>query len=54
MDSTVSVIEALERAPGLVVPLVLWLGLPGAILATAVWLATRLTGNIIILRRVQA
>ena len=38
---------------GLVVPLVLWLGLPGAILATGVWLATRLTGNVIILRRVQ-
>jgi O-antigen/teichoic acid export membrane protein len=39
---------------GLVVPLVLWFGLTGAILATAAWLATRLTGNIIILRRVQA
>jgi len=39
---------------GLVVPLVLWFGLPGAILATGVWLATRLTGNVIILRQVQA
>lgn len=39
---------------GLVVPLVLWFGLPGAILVTAVWLATRLTGNVIILRKVQA
>ncbi|MGI9066483.1 MAG: lipopolysaccharide biosynthesis protein [Pyrinomonadaceae bacterium] len=39
---------------GLVVPLVLWFGLPGAILATGLWLATRLTGNMIILRQVQA
>jgi O-antigen/teichoic acid export membrane protein len=39
---------------GLVIPLVLWFGLPGAILATGVWLATRLTGNMIILRKLQA
>jgi O-antigen/teichoic acid export membrane protein len=39
---------------GLVIPMVLWFGLAGAILATGVWLGTRLTGNIIILRRVQA
>jgi O-antigen/teichoic acid export membrane protein len=39
---------------GLVVPLVLWFGLPGAILATGLWLATRLTGNVIILRKMHA
>lgn len=39
---------------GLIVPLVLWFGLPGAIVAIGVWLATRLTGNLIILRRVEA
>jgi len=39
---------------GLVVPLVLRFGLAGAIFATGVWLATRLTGNVIVLRRVQA
>jgi hypothetical protein len=36
---------------GLLVPLVLWFGLLGAILATGVWLAIRLTGNLIILRK---
>jgi len=39
---------------GLIVPLVLWFGLPGAMVAIGVWLATRLTGNLIILRRVEA
>jgi O-antigen/teichoic acid export membrane protein len=39
---------------GLVVPLVLWFGLPGAILATGLWLATRLTGNMIVLHKMQA
>jgi O-antigen/teichoic acid export membrane protein len=34
----------------LLVPLVLWFGLLGAIVATGVWLAIRLTGNLIILR----
>jgi O-antigen/teichoic acid export membrane protein len=35
----------------LLVPLVLWFGLVGAILATGAWLAIRLTGNLIILRQ---
>ena len=39
---------------GLVVPLVLWSGVSGAIFATGVWLAIRLAGNVIILRQVQA
>jgi O-antigen/teichoic acid export membrane protein len=38
----------------LVVPLVLWFGLPGAIVATAAWLATRLTGNALILRQLRS
>jgi len=37
----------------LLVPMVLWFGLPGAIFATGVWLAIRMTGNVIILRQVQ-
>jgi O-antigen/teichoic acid export membrane protein len=39
---------------GLVVPLVLWFGLPGAILATGLGLAARLTSNVIVLRQVKA
>jgi O-antigen/teichoic acid export membrane protein len=38
---------------GLLVPLVRWFGLPGAILATGLGLATRLTSNVIILRQVK-
>lgn len=36
----------------LVIPLVLWFGLPGAILVTGIWLAARLTGNVFIMRRI--
>ncbi|HVQ40496.1 MAG TPA: hypothetical protein VMS31_23340, partial [Pyrinomonadaceae bacterium] len=39
---------------GLGVPLVLWFGLPGALIATGVWIAARLTGNGIILRHVES
>ncbi len=39
---------------GVGVPLVLWFGVAGAILATGVWILTRLTGNTIILRQMQA
>jgi O-antigen/teichoic acid export membrane protein len=39
---------------GLVVPLVLWFGLLGAILVTGLGLATRLASNVVILRHVKA
>jgi O-antigen/teichoic acid export membrane protein len=38
---------------GLVVPMVLWFGLPGAILAIGLWITARLVGHIIILRHLQ-
>jgi O-antigen/teichoic acid export membrane protein len=38
----------------LLVPLVLWFGLAGAIVATGAWLAARLTGNALVLRQVRS
>jgi O-antigen/teichoic acid export membrane protein len=39
---------------GLLVLLVLWLGMSGAILATGLWAVARLTSNLLILRQVKA